>query len=135
MTMTTKTRGLRLVPLLWLIAVAMSAFLSAPVPAQERVDLTAPITKPSTLNCALDYLTLDPDLVTPVNGRIMAVLHCDNGDTIQKVYDATTTPTGQTLLSTLNTSNNSTGTSLIKRVYNRLITDGVITGTVSGTPQ
>lgn len=40
------------------------------------------------------------------------------------------------LLSALNTSNNSgANPSLIKRVYNRLITDAVIVGTVNGTPQ
>lgn len=103
--------------------------------AQEAVTLTSPIVKPSIASCALDYLVLDPDLVTPANAQIMAVLQCGT-DTVQKVYNGSTTPTGASLLSTLNTSNNSAGnTSLIKKVYNRLIADGVITGTVAGTPQ
>lgn len=95
----------------------------------ESVDLTAPIAKPSITNYALDYLTLDVG-----NSSILVVLKGNTGDTIQKVYNSTTTPTGASLLSALNTSNNST-TSLIKRVYNRLISDGVLVGSVSGSPQ
>lgn len=103
--------------------------------AQEAVTLATPITKPSIASCALDYLVIDPDLTTVANGRIMAVLQCGT-DTVQKVYDASSTPTGASLLTSLNTSNNSgANTSLIKKVYTRLIADGVITGTVAGTPQ
>lgn len=103
--------------------------------AQEAVTLATPIVKPSIASCALDYLVLDPDMAAPANARIMAVLVCGT-DTVQKVYDATTTPTGASLLSSLNTSNNSgANPSLIKKVYTRLIADGVITGTVAGTPQ
>lgn len=98
--------------------------------AQERVDLTAPIAKVSTQNCALDYFVIDVG-----NSRIKVDLKCNNGDLVSKTYDASTTPTGASLLSSLNTSNNSAGTSLIRRVYNRLTADGVITGSVSGTPQ
>lgn len=97
--------------------------------AQERVDLTAPIVKTSTQNCALDVLTLD---VT--RSAIFVTMRCNNGDTVSKTYDGGTTPTGASLLSTLNRGNFTTN-SLIKAVYNRLTADGVITGTVSGTPQ
>jgi hypothetical protein len=98
--------------------------------AQERVDLTAPIAKTSTQNCALDYFVIDVG-----NSRIKVDLKCNNGDVVSKTYDATTTPTGASLLTALNTSNNSAGTSLIRRIYNRLTADGIITGTISGVPQ
>jgi hypothetical protein len=97
--------------------------------AQESVTLTSPIIKTSTSSCALETFDLNIPKAT-----IAVTLTCNNGDAIGKVYNSTTTPTGASLISTLNTSNNST-TSLVKRVYNRLIADGVITGTVSGTPQ
>lgn len=98
--------------------------------AQERVDLAVPVVKTSTQNCALAYMVLDVE-----NSRIKVDLKCNNGDVVSKVYDGTTSPTGAALLSSLNTSNNSAGTSLIRRVYARLIADGVIAGTVSGSPQ
>jgi hypothetical protein len=94
----------------------------------ETVTPPAPITKPSINGYTLDYLTLDVG-----QSRILCVVKSDTGETIQKVYDSTTTPTGLSLLSTLNKSNFTTN-SLIKAVFNRLIADGVIAGTVSGTP-
>jgi hypothetical protein len=42
-------------------------------------------------------------------------------------------PSGATLLNALNTANLSTN-SLVKRIFNRLVADGYISGTVSGTP-
>lgn len=98
--------------------------------AQEAVTLTTPIVKPATATCQLDTLVLDIK-----GGRIIATLGCNNGDVINKQYDATTTPTGVSLLSTLNQSNNSAGNSLIKKVYTRLNVDGVVVGTVAGTAQ
>jgi hypothetical protein len=117
-------RGVLTLGLLTLGLLAGAAF------AQERVDLTAPIAKVSTQNCALDYFVIDVG-----NSRIKVDLKCNNGDLVSKTYDATTTPTGASLLTALNTSNNSAGTSLIRRIYNRLTADGVITGTISGVPQ
>jgi hypothetical protein len=99
------------------------------VVAQESVSLTTPIVKTATSSCALDVLTLD---VT--RSAIFATLRCNNGDVVQKTYDGGTTPTGASLLTTLNRGNFTTN-SLIKAVYNRLIADGVIVGTVAGTPQ
>jgi hypothetical protein len=109
-------------------AVLLAAFVGL-VSAQESVSLTTPIVKTSTSTCALDLLTLD---VT--RSAILVTLRCNNGDVIQKSYDGGTTPTGASLLSTLNRSNFTTN-SLIKAVYNRLIADGVVSGTVSGVPQ
>lgn len=96
---------------------------------QESVTLTTPIVKTAT-NCTLEEVTLG---VTA--RRIVATLTCPNGDTITKQYDAFTSPTGAALLSTLNISNNTAGNSLIRKVYVRLMADGVITGTVVGTAQ
>lgn len=110
---------------------ALCAIVAPMITAQEKITLTVPIAKLATSDCALDYLVLDVG-----NARITAYLKCNNGDMVSKVYDSATTPTGATLLSTLNTSNNSgANPSLIKKVYTRLTLDGVLTGTVSGTPQ
>lgn len=98
------------------------------LPAQEAVTRTAPIVKTDT-GCSLDTLILD---VT--RSRIVAQLVCPGGDPITKQYDSFTTPTGATLLTSLNRGNFSVN-SLVKAVYNRLITDGVISGTVTGTAQ
>ena len=97
---------------------------------QETVTLTAPIVKPATSSCALDTVLLD------VKGaRILVTLACNNGDTLTKQYDSFTTPTGAALLSTLNVSANSAGNSLIRKVYARLIADGVVVGSVTGIAQ
>jgi hypothetical protein len=92
----------------------------------EQVDLVTPVAKPSITNYRVSYMNLDID-----NARITVFLTANNGETLQKVYDATTTPTGATLLHALNTGN-FTANSLLRAVYNRLIADGVIAGTVTG---
>ena len=97
--------------------------------SQEVVTLSTPIIKPNTSSCNVDVITLD---VT--NSRIVINLVCNNYERIAKQYDSFTTPTGATLLHALNIGNFSTN-SLMKAVYNRLITDGVIIGTISGVPQ
>lgn len=94
----------------------------------EQVDLSAPVAKPSTANYRVSYLNLDVD-----NLRISVFLTANNGETLQKVYDATTVPTGATLLTALNRGNFSVN-SLIKAIYNRLIADGILVGTISGVP-
>lgn len=98
------------------------------LPAQEIVTLTAPIVKTAN-GCSLDTMLLD---VT--RSRIVVTLACAGGDPITKQYDSFTAPTGASLLTSLNRGNFSTN-SLVKAVYNRLIADGVIAGTVSGVPQ
>lgn len=112
------------------LSLAVALAFAAGIGAQEIVTLTTPIVPPTNSTCRLERLTLEP-----LAGRIYVQTLGTNGEGLSKVYDSTTTPTGASLLSVLNTSNNSAGTSLIKRVYNRLITDGVCVGTVSGTPQ
>lgn len=110
------------------LTLALVAAFFVGLAAQEAVTLSSPVVKTQT-SASLVYLGIDV-----ANGRITVQLTANTGDPIFKTYDSTTTPTGAALLSALNTSNNTT-TSLIKRVYQRLITDGVITGTVGGTPQ
>ena len=105
------------------------ALLGAAVYAQEKVDLSSPVVRANTTDYHLERIVIDVD-----NGSILVQLKGNNGETLSKAYNSTTSPTGASLISTLNASNNST-TSLVKRVYNRLIADGVIAGTVSGTPQ
>lgn len=114
-----------------LLFAALLVLLTPLAFAQEAVTLTVPIVKTATSACSLDSLLLDIP-----RGRIVASLTCNNGDTVIKQYDQFSAPTGASLLTTLNRSNNSVGNpSLIAKVYNRLIADGVIAGTVGGTPQ
>lgn len=95
----------------------------------EQIDLSVAEVKPSNTGYHLERITLDIDA-----RMIFVQLKGANGEALSKVYNDQTTPTGAALLSALNTSNNSAGTSLIKRVYNRLLTDNILVGAVSGTP-
>src|SRR5262249_46473243 len=95
----------------------------------EQYTLTAAITKPNQTLWKIDRLTIDI-----ANAIIQITLRGDNNEIIQKTYDASTTPTGTTVLHALNTGNFTT-TSLAKTIFNRLSTDGVVTaGTTTGTP-
>jgi hypothetical protein len=120
-----------------LIAVAFAASFLVGLAAQEIVTLTTPIVKPSTSTCRLEELHIDPDLAVFANSRIVVVMACNNAaDSFTKQYDQFTTPTGAALITTLNRSNNAVGNpSLIAKVYNRLVADGVLIGTVSGAVQ
>lgn len=109
------------------LILALLLLIPAVVPAQEVVTLGTPIVRTAN-GCALDTLLLD---VT--RARIVASLLC-GGEPVTKQYDQFTTPTGATLLHALNVGNFSTN-SMIRAVYLRLITDGVISGTVSGSVQ
>jgi hypothetical protein len=97
--------------------------------AQEIHTLTTPATL-TTTTYSLNYVGLDV-----ANNRIRVELVSNTGALVSKVYDNSTTPTGATLLHTLNTANFSVN-SLVKGIFIRLIADGVIpAGSVSGTPQ
>lgn len=119
------------------LALAVTAALGIrQAESQERIDLTTPIVKTDTTDCRLDFFTVDPDLPTRANDRVLVLLLCNNGDVISKQYDGSSTPTGKTVISSLNTANfSSPNPSLIKRIYTRLMLDGVITGTVTGSPE
>lgn len=56
----------------------------------EQIDLTTPEVKPSNSTYHLERLTLDIDAA-----RIYVQLKGANGEAISKVYDSTTTPTGE----------------------------------------
>jgi hypothetical protein len=94
----------------------------------ESLTLTTPIAKPSTTAFHVSSLFLDVDGL-----RIVVTLVGDTGETLSKQYDSFTTPTGATLLHSLNIGNFSVN-SLMKAVYTRLGLDGVIVGTVNGVP-
>ena len=103
--------------------------LAFSVHAQEKVTLTTPVSH-SITDYHVRYVGLDVD-----GGQIVIELIANSGETLTKVYNAGTTPTGATLLSSINTANFSGSTSFLHAIYNRLIADGVLTGAVSGTPQ
>jgi len=91
----------------------------------EQIDLTTPITQPSTTNYRLNKLH---------QGWFDKYIHIelvsDTGDTIQHSYEG---DVARNLMIALNKADLSTN-SLQRRVLNKLISDGVITGTISGVP-
>lgn len=107
--------------------------------AQEAVTLTTPVAK-TTSTYTIAYVGLDV-----ANSRIVVQLASNIGDPLIATYDAAglavngvpkaPTPTGATLLHSLNAANFTTN-SFVKQVYTRLQTDGVIAaGSVTGSPQ
>lgn len=112
-----------------LLIVALFALAVFAGHAQETVTLTAPVVQ-TTTQYHVQVITLDLDA-----SAIYVQLRGTNNELVQKTYNATTTPTGATLLHALNIGNFSTN-SLIKAVYNRLLTDGVIpAGSIGGVAQ
>jgi hypothetical protein len=98
-------------------------------PAQELHSLTTP------QSVTVSSYTLTSMFLDVANNRIVIVLTSNTGVVVQKTYDASTSPTGATLLHNLNTAN-FTVNSLVKAVYARVVSDGVIpAGSVIGTPQ
>ena len=108
--------------------------------AQERVDI------PSA-NATLKTLTLDFEARTgtvivsnnaiqpaPSNPVAKPFGWRLNVANVEAVYNSTTTPTGDALLTGLNKADLS-AKSLERRIYERLIADGVITGTIAGVPK
>lgn len=100
----------------------------------ERVTLTKPITKPAITGLALAKLTID------VEARSVYVeWRHDDGTLGSAAYPTPlpagheAQPTGEQLFAALNTAN-LTSNSLIKRIYQRLVTDGYIAGTITGAP-
>lgn len=97
--------------------------------AQETVTLTAPVVQ-TTVAYRVQVITFDLDAST-----IYVQLRGTNNELIQKTYNSLTTPTGATLLHAINIGNFSAN-SLLKAVYNRLLTDGVIpAGSIVGVAQ
>jgi predicted anti-sigma-YlaC factor YlaD len=112
-----------------ILIVICAGLLTGYAAAQEIHTLTTPATV-TTSTYALRYVGLDV-----AGNRIVVEAVSNTGVVVSKTYDSSTSPTGATLLHSLNTAN-FTVNSLVKAVFNRLIADGVIpAGSVSGTPQ
>ena len=97
----------------------------------EIVTLTSPLTKPNVTT-----VTLDQIIINRTNMSIYITWFGNTGEQFSASYPTpspNSQPSGSTLIHTLNTSNFSTN-SLQKQVFNRLIADGYLAGTVSGTP-
>jgi hypothetical protein len=110
-----------------LVLGAAAGLLLIPLSAQERVTLTTAETKPSNTQYTVAALHLDwtaQSIVVEMTGV--------NGERLTKAYTPTTTPTGSSLLVSLNKANLTTR-SLNQRIFDRLILDGVLVGTVAGT--
>lgn len=91
----------------------------------EVLDLTTPVTPPSTLTYRVTVLHLDWP-----NGVINVTLVDNNGVARTESY---TNAEATTLMGILNTANLSVK-SLHKRILEKLVVDGKLTGTISGTP-
>ena len=101
----------------------------------EIITLTAPIIKPNQTSIRLERMVLDIETKS-----IYIQWIGNNNESGSAVYstpapiDHPSQPTGATLLNQLNNANLSSK-SLVKRVLERLQTDGYISaGSISGTP-
>ena len=98
----------------------------------ETVTLTTPITKPVVSTIQLQSIHIDV-----MTKSIYLTWIGDNNEVFSANYPTPSPnaqPSGGALITTLNTANLST-LSLVKRIYQRLVLDGYITGTIIGTPQ
>ncbi len=91
----------------------------------ETLDLTAPVVKPSNTGYTVDELRLNWG-----KERILVVLRGSNGEQVHFSYHGAE---ATTLMQGLNKANLSAN-SLHKRILDRLVSDGKLVGTVSGTP-
>ena len=91
----------------------------------EICELAAPVTPPTLSTYRVSALTLDWDAT-----RIDIFLRGTNGEELRHGYSGTDARDMMTFLNRANLTENS----LHKRILNRLITDGVINGTISGSP-
>lgn len=125
--------------MLRLIFISLVGFLCvlSTIYAQEIVTLSSPIVatatstvmRPSRVEFNVLLGTVQVTLY-PWNGTAFVT----TGKPLNVVYDASTTPTGASLIISLNKANLST-TSLERRIINQLVSSGYLAGTVSGTPQ
>lgn len=91
----------------------------------EQVDLTSPVQPPATTHYVISRLTLDWDAAC-----IDIVLRDNTGGTQTHTYSG---EEATNLMRTLNTAN-LTSNSLHKRTLAKLIADGKLAGTITGTP-
>lgn len=109
-----------------ILSLLVVVWLSAGAFAQERVNLTAPETKPSNTAYHIARLTLDWD-----GARIDIVLVGVNGEQNTITYNAVA---ATNLMIALNKANLTTR-SLNQRIFDKLIADGFLAGTVAGAVQ
>lgn len=104
----------------------------------ERVNLTTPVAKPARTSIEIERLLID------VKAKSIYIQWlADNGDAGSASYPTPAPvdaqgnalqPTGAVLINALNNANLATK-SLVKRIYERLQTDGhLAAGTIAGTP-
>jgi len=93
----------------------------------EQLDLTTAIVPPTRTTYTFGRLVLDLEAQ-----YILAVVRGSDGVEVKGEW---TGATAVALLTALNTANLSAGLSLVKRVLQKLVTDGKLpAGTVSGSP-
>lgn len=101
----------------------------------EQITLTTPVSQPSQTLVKIDHVKFDIR-----NLSVEVRWFGDGGIVGSAVYPTpapagSSQPTGQTLISQINTGNNSAGTSMAKKILQRLQTDGYLAaGNVTGTP-
>jgi hypothetical protein len=145
--MTTRTRRLLndLVLLVISATLVSAILLTGAAVAQELVTLTTPETKPSNTAYHIDKVNLDVDA-----GALWISLKGITDEVVVCTYNATTNPTGASLILGLNKANlstayaaNATTGSLKQRIAHRLIVMGesatvctkTLVGTLTGTVQ
>lgn len=92
----------------------------------EQLDLTVPQPQPTLTN----YKVASVQLRLLPSPLVQIIVVNNGGGTIVHVYEG---PQAQQILSAINTAN-FTNNSFAKTILNRLVTDGVLSGSVSGTP-
>jgi len=109
-----------------LIAIAVGALLALAVHAQERITLTTPKPLPAQV---VGYTVSSLLLKWEPTPQIVVTLKGEDGTYTDQVYEGAT---ATTLMVALNKANLSTR-SLNQRIFDRLIADGRIVGTVAGS--
>lgn len=111
-----------------LITMTLLLALPACAAADEILTLAAPVVKPSLTGYVLRTLTLNR---SPGSESVsVSLVSPATGDTFVYTW---TGATARALITGLNTANLSTK-SLARRIHERLIADGALAGTITGTP-
>lgn len=91
----------------------------------ERISLTTPIAPPTRATYTLKRLSLEP-----LDERVYIELVGNDGKTLEHTYTGTEATVLMVVLNKANLSTNS----LHKRLFTKLIADGVLAGAISGSP-
>jgi len=109
-----------------LLALAVASALFAGAAAQERLTLTTPKPLPAQV---VGYSVSQLRLTWEPTPQIVIVLKGEDGTYTDQVYEGAT---ATTIMVALNKANLSTR-SLTQRIFDRLIADGRLVGTVTGS--